>query len=742
MKQLPDSLESPFLNQEILAPEPRQKLPIRIIRLAEECPFEAVSIEIRETDPVALTNAADPDEWVPESEQLWEIIDGNIYEYLMRSDEEREDEIAHAETEDEEASIGEEEQAPAWEHDTAEGIKRKLKLLSLLPHSGRFANRDIRLSPGLMNPGIYDGPVKFKIADQLQKCLNGVMNKREFRHIKVALVDITKGVLQPEFAGFFHKQQVKVENISKIAVMLAVFQLRHDLRVALQNNGFKTLDELFDKIRDDWSATQLDVRAPAQPFSGKITRRRDLVLFKRATVQLTDPKSPQLERVFGAVPAGDPAIVEFSTTGQTRTELERLADDFRDDKPDSKKNIDDLGFRERLRMMMMDRIRASNYAASTIVADIGYLYIASILLQSGLFDLARGGGLWLASNYAGKKWTAGVAIGGAESASAASVAAFLTLLMQDQLVDRDASTDMRDLLTEDLGVIGFGSRSKLGLEKLPEEGSLITVLSKGGMSIPEMHDFAVIERQSNTTGKDVIRYIAVGLDSKKAAEWQSLIVELDKCILKNNSLSPSGETEQEFPSDESEPAPLTEEEKGIIGRRDDRIPVKDTLAVPFRWICRIWIQSRIKFPGGREQKTGLAPLATGVLISPRHVLTAAHPLHNIEERGSITEEHEAIHVEVAPAANDGLTPFGRIEADSWKIASNWKPGSKSSAYDYALITLKEPVGEKTLKEWKGKHLCYWGSSTCGSNTSVDDLPSVLAKKIIGASVVTAGYPGS
>jgi hypothetical protein len=163
----------------------------------------------------------------------------------------------------------------------------------------------------------------------------------------------------------------------------------------------------------------------------------------------------------------------------------------------------------------------------------------------------------LASNYAGKKWPAGAAIGGAESASPASVAAFLTLLMQDQLVDRDASTEMRDLLTEDLGRVGFGSRSKVGLEKLPDDGSLVTVLSKGGISSPEMHDFAIIERRPNTTGQDVIRYIAVGLGSKKSAEWQSLIVELDKSILANNSPSPSCETEQEFPSDESETALLT-----------------------------------------------------------------------------------------------------------------------------------------------------------------------------------------
>ena len=578
----------------------------------------------------------------------------------------------------------------------------------MLPHVGVILGSEAPLSPLAMNPGIYDGPIKYKVADPFQKRLNAVMNKKGFRHIKVALVDLTKGVSQPEFAGFFHKQQVTVADIPKIAAMLAAFQLRRDLRVALRNKGLKTLDELFEKIRDDWGATQLDVKSPAQPFTSTITRRRDLVLVKGATVQLTDPKSPQLERVIGAVPAGNPVAVEFSTTGQDKTQLEVLADDFRDGKPDSRKNLDDLGFRERLRMMMMDRTRASNYAASTIVGDVGYLYIASTLLQSGLFDPARGGGLWLASNYAGKKWPAGAAIGGAESATAASVAAFLTLLMQDQLVDRDASTEMRDLLTES-PISLVGSRSTRGLKKLPDEGSLITVLSRSGISTPGMHDCAVVERQSNTTGKDVVRYVAVGLGSMKSAEWQSLIVELDKCILANNSLTPSGEVELELAQDESGAEPQMEDEKGIIGGHDERMRVKDTLAVPFRWVCRIWIQSRIKFGAGHEEKTGLAPLATGVLITPRHVLTAAHVLHNIKQRGSVTEEHVAFHVEVAPAANESLTPFGRIEAASWKIAANWKPGSNSSQSDYALINLKERVGDRTLKEWNNKRLCYWGS---------------------------------
>ena len=86
-------------------------------------------------------------------------------------------------------------------------------------------------------------------------------------------------------------------------------------------------------------------------------------------------------------------------------------------------------------------------------------------------------------------------------------------------------------------------------------------------------------------------------------------------------------------------------------------------------------------------------------------------------------------------------PFGRVEAARGNSPPNWKPGSHSSQFDYALITLKEAVGERTFKKWNNKRLCYWGSAAAGADTSLDAVPSALVKKLIGARVATAGYPG-
>ncbi len=81
MKQLPNSLESPFLDQEVLTAEPRQESGPGITRLAEEGPFEKDSIQSNETDLAAFTQEADPGHWVSENERLWDTEDEDAHEY-------------------------------------------------------------------------------------------------------------------------------------------------------------------------------------------------------------------------------------------------------------------------------------------------------------------------------------------------------------------------------------------------------------------------------------------------------------------------------------------------------------------------------------------------------------------------------------------------------------------------------------------------------------------------------------
>lgn len=205
-----------------------------------------------------------------------------------------------------------------------------------------------------------------------------------------------------------------------------------------------------------------------------------------------------------------------------------------------------------------------------------------------------------------------------------------------------------------------------------------------------------------------------------------------------------GALESEAAAAEEWPPPaasLSEEELGIIGGRDERTRVTDTRAVPFRWICSIAVQRRIT-TAATERKTGLAPAGSGLLISPRHVLTAAHLLRGVkkDDRGGITERHEAQLVAVTPGRDGEAAPFGAIEATSWTMHPKWDPEASSSHFDHAVITLKEAVGDRTFKDLASKPLSFWGSATDGANTSLDNLPSAAARRLVGARVVTAGYP--
>jgi hypothetical protein len=466
------------------------------------------------------------------------------------------------------------------ESETAELLTKKLNFLSFLPHFAEQNGTDVVLTPSIMDPGIYDGPVKYKVSpdDAFQKSLIAVMKRSEFRNIRVALVDFTKDLKNPSLAVFNHKDQVFIASVAKIIPMLAAFQLRHDLRVALKQKKSKTLGELFDLVRDDWANTQKDTPGVnTKDFSSGISLRGNLVLWKGSKVWLREYKAPRLDQVFKDVPAGSPVVVEFKSTGEGYDKLKEIVKGFNttlsrkavadrilkaaEEKGDSNdiKNakqgvekarkefnlyvgkMDALGFKERMGIMVGGDVPASNYATSTVVRDLGFLYIASTLLQSGLYDTNRKGGLWLGASYSRTAWRGPLAGGSAQSATAGSLAAFMALLVQDRLVSRAASAEMRKLLQKvpNLTNPGTGSWFWIGLRRLNNSGSLKTVLAKVGLA-NGADDYAFIERWVDAGGRRILlRYAAVGLRANNGSQLEKLILELDKCVLANNGLAPS-----------------------------------------------------------------------------------------------------------------------------------------------------------------------------------------------------------
>lgn len=338
---------------------------------------------------------------------------------------------------------------PSLEQESFEGLKKRLKYLSFFSHSVATGGKETTLQPVEMDPGIYDGKEKFKLASSLQSCLKTAM--KGHGEVRTALVDLTRDRSAPEFAGLRHQEQVFAASVPKLAAMLAAFQLRHDLRTALNLRGSKDLEDLFSNVRDDWAGTQQETKGSALPFTKDIAVRGRLVFWRGRKVDLDpDARSPRLESIFAPVAAGAPVQVEFSSSGENFDQLEKLVHDFESKntttRESARKGLEGLGFLGRLRVSLGGVVPASNFVTSTLVRDIGYPYIASALLQSGLYDPARGGGIWLGHSYWGSYWRGALSGGPPQSATAGGAAAFMTLLAQDRLVDPHSSAEMRALI--------------------------------------------------------------------------------------------------------------------------------------------------------------------------------------------------------------------------------------------------------------------------------------------------------
>jgi V8-like Glu-specific endopeptidase len=169
---------------------------------------------------------------------------------------------------------------------------------------------------------------------------------------------------------------------------------------------------------------------------------------------------------------------------------------------------------------------------------------------------------------------------------------------------------------------------------------------------------------------------------------------------------------------------ITEEEQGVIGR-DNRVRVQDTTQVPGRWICKIRIDD---FGSGREVGSG-----TGLLISNRHVLTAAHVIYDAYK------DMQKFVITVTPALNDLDEPFDHYTITKKpQIRDEYSPSDGGiNDFDYALLTLEKSLGQRQFKALQGNALCYWGSASCGINTVIARIDPHLLN---GRAAYTAGYP--
>ena len=153
-----------------------------------------------------------------------------------------------------------------------------------------------------------------------------------------------------------------------------------------------------------------------------------------------------------------------------------------------------------------------------------------------------------------------------------------------------------------------------------------------------------------------------------------------------------------------------EAQREVIGV-DTRVPVANTRAAPFRYICNFVLDNS-------------EPFCTGTLVAPNVVLTAAHCLFDVRSNpGRVT---------VVPGRNGLNRPFGTARALRFNFARGYRGARDDvTVRDYAVIYLAQPIGN-TVGRWTIAH----------TSTSFDPIGTSISSTAInnGQQLILSGYP--
>jgi len=180
------------------------------------------------------------------------------------------------------------------------------------------------------------------------------------------------------------------------------------------------------------------------------------------------------------------------------------------------------------------------------------------------------------------------------------------------------------------------------------------------------------------------------------------------------------------------PVSSNEYELELVGPADERKQAVST-DVPFRWICSLELHFKDPDTGAISAYSG-----SGILISPRHILTAGHCIMDeITGARGTTRKVTASKIIARPGRKGSSEPFGKSSSIKLNVSSAWS-ASLDFRYDYGLITLADNIGSKTFASLGNKPLGFWGSSTYGVGTRIN--PGTTAS-LKGTSLNISGYPG-
>jgi hypothetical protein len=355
---------------------------------------------------------------------------------------------------------------------------RPLTRLTKLPHHHSPSSELTKYAPNFQ----AHKPLQEAFDDELKK--RNVESKAakpsvDLFKVAHALVDLTADADKPRLAGHGLDTQRAPASCAKLACLLAAHQLSFDLRIlAKKTPGVTTQEALFALARRTWSETQV---------AGK------LVHFGKSDVVARKWGAPNLEAIFAAgwpfpdpdaagpgfkdTGLGFPDLIQFEYPGDFAGyagRLKRLPGEH-----GGVEALATVGFQERLELMIGQSL---NSATGTCVRDVGYLYLASVLLRTGLYDPARGG-LWLGASYIDKDvpFVPDPVHGKYVTATPRALATWFTLLARDELVDFEATGAMLPLLHK----VGYPAGEAKDVMEWPAGGGTRSYFKGGVPTTPE-----------------------------------------------------------------------------------------------------------------------------------------------------------------------------------------------------------------------------------------------------------------
>lgn len=348
------------------------------------------------------------------------------------------------------------------------------------------------LPPPFPAPPAFTKWVKTSPLDDLVKDLA----RKEFPNMGIAVVDLTISSRTAKSPGFISYGGAQDDiahyagSLPKIAAMYAAYRLRERLEKAAPSLTAATADEAVAQVEAAWKPI-VTTAFPKMPAD-----------------------FPKLKRIFKVT--GGPGAWKFVFTNSNMDHAAIGA-------LHEKALPAGMGFRDRMKLSIG---WSDNAATGTLVADLGRQYINGALAADGFYNRGTKRGLWLSGNYDGVAsgaWETRPESGDAQPATAATVAAFLSLMETNRLVDDVASADMRDNI---MGVPWFGTT-------LSSNGRPATAYGKVGIdggTSTDRHDCGVITR-TEPAGL-TFRYAAVALNAKDNATLDRLIIKLDDIMKK------------------------------------------------------------------------------------------------------------------------------------------------------------------------------------------------------------------